>query len=520
MRVDLASILSRFSKSQNVKEKTKTPKNYEKILAKGSVIKGQITDIAQNRVTIRLQNGQLVEARLTEQFEFNIGDKLSFVVKESSQDQLVLTPIIEGDKTKAKIIDILKSAGLVENEKNIEIVTKLIEKNMPINKKTLTDMSMFSKRFPEAKIDHLIFLMKNDIMISKESLHYVAALLKNESSMTKDISTFNTGVANIVDKASGALVVETILKENEPATNVFSKLRNFFLKSENQVTVPKEKLDIPITKLMTSEEAKALLDDTSKLVKASTKEITMNASVKMETFMAEKGKAFSALFTTVEELDIPEDIRKATNKLLAQRVTTSMLNNELMMHKEDLQDVDRINKHYSNVYNKMINVINLNIQDTSESVKEVLKEAANIKTNVEMMNQLQQNHQFVHIPIILNNEEIDAELYVMNNGNAKKSNEERVTALLRLDFRNLGHLDVYVAKIANNVEITFYSERNETVDDIRSNTNKLSAKLIEESFNVLGIGVMMKEKEFDIFEDFFESTESSESKRFTFDMRA
>ena len=520
MRIDLANILGRWNKTENLKDKSKVPKNYAKVPDKGAVIKGQITDISQSKVTIQLEDGQLVEARMTDQFDFLIGDKLSFLVKESSQEQLLLTPVIEGDKTEAKIIDILKGAGLAENEKNIEIVTKLIEKNMPINKKTLTDMSMFSKRFPEAKVDHLIFLMKNDIMISKDSLHYVSELLKNKTNITKDISTFNTGVASIVDKASGALVVETILKENIPATNVFSKIRNFFLKPEDQIVVPKEKLEFPMTQLMTGEEAKALLDDTSSLVRPEAKEVAINNSTKLETFMADKGKAFSDLFTTVEELDIPDDIRNATNKLLAQRVTTSMLNNELMMNKEDLQDVERVNKHYNKVYDKIMDVLNLDLQDSSEAVKEVLKDAANIKTNVEMMNQLQQNHQFVHIPMVINNEQIDTELYVMNNKNAKKSNDERVTALLRLDLRNLGHLDIYVAKTANNVEVTFYSDKDQTVDDIRGSSTKLSAKLIEESFNVLGIGVMMKEKDFDIFEDFFDSTESSESKRFTFDMRA
>lgn len=547
MRIDLSSILGRWNKTEASKDKSKMPSNYTKMPEKGTVIKGEIIDISQSRVTVRLEDGQVVEARMSEPFEFIIGDKLSFVVKESNPEQLLLTPILDVDKTQAKIIDILKNAGLPENDKNIEIVTKLIEKNMPINKKTLTDMSMFSKRFPDVKIDHLIFLMKNDIMISKESLHYVNELLNNKTSMSKDISTFNSGVANMVDKAAGALVVETILKENVPATNVFEKIRNFFLKPEEQVIVPKEKLEFPMTKLMTGQEVKVLLDDTNLMVKASKEEVTVNASskeafvntsakeafvntslkeaavytsTKMDAFIAEKGQAFSDLFTTVEGLDIPEDIKAATNKLLAQRVTTSMLNNELMMHKEDLQDVKKINDHYNKVYNKIINVINLDIQDTSDSVKAVLKEAANIKINVEMMNQLQQNHQFVHIPMILNDENIDTELYVMNSKNSKKSNEERITALLRLDFRNLGHLDIYVAKTANNVEVTFYSEKNQTVDDLRGNTSKLNAKLIEKSFNVLGIGVMMKEKDFDIFEDFFDSTESSESKRFTFDMRA
>lgn len=529
MRIDLLNVFGHFNKTNDIKNKEKIQAR-DNVLVKlpttGQIVKGQIENIQQNKVTIRLEDGQVIEARMTENFEFVIGDKLSFLVKDSSSNQLLLKPIIEGDIADTKISDILKNAGLADTEKNKEIVFKLLENQMPINKKTLTDLSMFSKRFPDAKIDHLVFLTKNDIMISSDSIHYVSELLKGKQDMTSTITTFNEGVAEMVDKPSGAIVVETILKNNEPATTIFTKIKNFFLKPEDQVKIPDEKLNIPLTKVMTNEAAKSITTTVNQVkaleVTALNQELlATEGEGTLEKFMLDKGKAFSDLFATVESLDIPEDIKAATNKLFAQRVTKAMLNNEMLMKKEDLQNVQEVNKHYSKVYSKIIDVLNLDLQDSSESFQKVIKDAYNVKNSVEMMNQLNNNYQFVHLPIVLNDQNVNSELYIMNNKKAKNSENERITALLRLDMKNLGHLDIYIAKTQDDVEVNFYVDNTGTEKDIHLFKHKLTQQLIDKSFHILGVGVALKEKDYNVLGDFFEqSDDSSDSKRFTFDMRA
>lgn len=527
MRIDIFNMFSQFSRVNESKNKEKIQAK-DNVLVKlpstGQVVKGQIEDIQQNKVTIRLEDGQLIEAKMTENFEFVIGDKLSFLVKESSAEQLLLKPMLEGDIAEAKIGTILKNAGLPDNEKNREIVTKLLEKQMPINKKMLTELSMFSKRFPDAKIDHLVFLAKNDIMISGESIHYVSELLKSKQNMSTSITTFNQGVSEIVDQESGAKVVETILKNNEPATTIFTKIKNFFLKPEDQVKVAEEKLNIPLNKVMSDSDAKLVMNTVKQSEKFEASIMnpnTQDAEVEsnIEKYVLDKGKAFSELFATVEELDIPADIKAATNKLFAQRVTNAMLNNELLMKKEDLNNVQEVNKHYNKVYAKIMDVLQLDLKDTNESVQKVLRDAYQVKNSVEMMNQINNNYQFVHLPMVLNDQHVNSEIYIMNNKKSK-SDDSRITALVRLDMKNLGHLDIYVAKMGDTVEINFYVDNQDTESDLVSYKSKLAQQLVEKSFKILGIGVQLKEDEYNALNDFFEQNDSGDSKRFTFDMRA
>lgn len=524
----MSSLLGRFNKTEDIKSKDRrVPTNYSKLPAKGQKLSGQITDVQQNKISVMLEDGQVVDARLTRDFQFVIGDQVQFLVKDSSQGLLLLQPMEGENVQEEKLLSILKAAGLEDTPKNMELLSKLIEKGLPIDKKSLAEMVMYTKRFPEAKIDQLIFLKQNDIMITKDSLHYVEQLLGHKQSMSTNISSFNNEVANMVDKASGALVAETILKENEPAINVFTKVRNFFLKTEEQVQVPKEKLDFPMNKVMSQPDADGIVRATGKMLGQGTGKAAATVSPEqpqqlgdLTNLSANKEKAFSQLFAAVEELDVPDDIKQATNRLLAQRVTKSMLNNELMVNKDNMETVDKINKHYNKVYDRINDVLNLDLNDTSESIRQVLREAGNIKTSVEMMNQLQQNHQFLHIPMVINNQNVDSELYVMKKQGSNKKADERITALVRLDLRNLGQLDIYVAKTANNVEVNFYAEGDSTIDHIRNHSGELVKQLVEKSFNVLGVGVSMREKDFNIVDDFLESTDSGESKRFSFDMRA
>ena len=61
-----------------------------------------------------------------------------------------------------KLVQILNNASLENNEANADLVHTLLKNQMPINKEMLSTLNMYTKRFPEADIDHILFLMKNE----------------------------------------------------------------------------------------------------------------------------------------------------------------------------------------------------------------------------------------------------------------------------------------------------------------------------------------------------------------------
>ena len=62
------------------------------LIFSGQIVAGNITDIRGSLVEIMLSNNQSVTARLTENFEYVIGQRAMFTVKSNDGKQIVLVP--------------------------------------------------------------------------------------------------------------------------------------------------------------------------------------------------------------------------------------------------------------------------------------------------------------------------------------------------------------------------------------------------------------------------------------------
>jgi hypothetical protein len=82
-------------------------------------------------------------------------------------------------------------------------------------------------------------------------------------------------------------------------------------------------------------------------------------------------------------------------------------------------------------------------------------------------------------------------------------------------------MDVYIAKHAKNVEVTFYVDGQDSERLLQENTLTLHKQLINKSFNVLGLGVRLQDEDLSDINAFFNGQNAkTEPKRFTFDVRA
>ena len=83
-------------------------------LAKGEVVKGEITDLRSNEVTIRLEDGRQLHAKLSSAMELSIGQEAEFYVQETNDVLITLKLLTDGDSsfTESAIDRALEAAGL------------------------------------------------------------------------------------------------------------------------------------------------------------------------------------------------------------------------------------------------------------------------------------------------------------------------------------------------------------------------------------------------------------------------
>lgn len=593
MRIEQRQHIQDVERKKNNKNR-KSNTTTKPPLQKGDIVKGEVVDVKKQHIKLQLDNGEVIEARSSKKQTYYIGERVTFETQEASTKEIVLKPIIDENANPQmdKILQVLRNAGLENTEKNIQIVNQLMLEKMAINKDTVRDITMYSKRFWREEIKHIALLMKNDMLVSKESLEYIKNLEQGRNQITKELKVFAGDLSEQVNTKNGSKLIEIMLADNEKSVSVFTRIRNILTNPKQMIETTKnvikenlgisnkvgeegekdttvkagitsdvKSLHVTETSVKDMQEKKEgnsffgaeykmkdiLGEEESLRLQQKVKEIAKDFSIEeshkevvskqeekenvenneksMENvknvknhILLDKNKEFMKLFEEVKNLTVPDDIKDATNKLLVSRITKILLQSEMFLTKEDLGDVEKVNKFYNKLYTKIVEVIKEGVEDSGESIKKVVAEAKNIKTSMEMMNQMHQNYQFLHLPINLNNQQINSELYILNHSK-KKAKQERVTALLRLDFKNLGHLDIYVAKTDKNVEVNFYADTEDAMTSITKEKQLLYGKLVDQAFNVLGISVQMRKEDFNLFNDILTPKNKEESKQYIFDVR-
>ena len=105
------------------------------------------------------------------------------------------------------------------------------------------------------------------------------------------------------------------------------------------------------------------------------------------------------------------------------------------------------------------------------------KAIQNTASNLDFMNQLNQMHAYIQLPLKMANQNAHGELYVFTNKKNFTKKEGKVTALLHLDMEYLGKMDVYVALEDRKVSTNFYLEKEEYLDFLETHMELLTARL-------------------------------------------
>ena len=141
-------------------------------LKEGMVFKGQIMDIAGEKVQIALDNKAMLFARLQEGVELGVGDRLLFSVKENINNQILIKPMFDSlYSAQTQVLEkALEMTGLSPTEKNFAVAKELMEAGMPLDKGSMVKLLSQSMKFPETPIQTLVSLNKMNIPVTAENI--------------------------------------------------------------------------------------------------------------------------------------------------------------------------------------------------------------------------------------------------------------------------------------------------------------------------------------------------------------
>lgn len=203
-----------------------------------------------------------------------------------------------------------------------------------------------------------------------------------------------------------------------------------------------------------------------------------------------------------------------------QMLLRSMVEQQWLIKPQDLKEEQRMTKLYEKM-ERQIGQMESAMKAAGITQNSFLQTAADIRGNIEFMNQMNQIYNYVQIPLKMSGQNANGELYVYTNKKQLHDPEAELTAFLHLDMENLGETDVSVRMKDRQVKTNFYFEDDASYDLVEKHLPILEKRLKNKGYNCT-ITITNEKRGVNFKENFVKKGKASAGSvhRYSFDVRA
>lgn len=138
-----------------------------------------------------------------------------------------------------------------------------------------------------------------------------------------------------------------------------------------------------------------------------------------------------------------------------QTALRSVMEQQWLIKPEELRQEHKVSELYDRLEAQMNQMEHL-IRAAGAEAQSFHTAAADVQSNIEFMNQVNQVYNYVQIPLRLSGQNASSELYVYRNRRNQGDPDGELTAFLHLDLEHLGSTDVSIKLKEKNVTANFY----------------------------------------------------------------
>lgn len=495
----------------------------------GKAFRGQITDVVGNQVTIRLDNGQSVQAKLAEPMNLNIGDKILFQIKSNAEGLIEIKPIMNGliNGQEATILKALEAAKVPVNEKTVVLLQNLLKEQMPINRNSIQNMYKQILANGNSDVSTIVQMNKYQIPVTKENVGQFEAYKNYEHRIAAEAEQLS---AQLVE-----LLVETAEESKEVGNQFHMQLLQMFAGENNELPLQQAKIfNLPESGQLFEEQP------------ANEQKITFDSGqIGFELSIEERQNLFESLkgLPLSEEVangilkgDITTEVFiKELNRILQQGISLatadlfendgykkllkSQIQSQWFVKPEQLAADEKMQEFYEKLLTQTKQLEGL-MNEMGKEASQAAKTAEGMRENIDFMNQLNHMFTYVQIPLMMSGKTAHSDLYVFTKKKNLKEQEGKVSALLHLDMEGLGSLDAYVEMDMLDIKVRFKLADKELVELFEEHIDFLEKRIEERGYR-FSSKVEISEETMDFVEDFLARDHgNAPMQRFAFDVRA
>lgn len=515
-------------------------------LQTGHIFSGEILNITSQDVTILLNNQQVINAKLGETMELNIGQNMFFEVSDHQGEQIFIRPVpdlnVDGQSLAAE--KALSANGFAFTERNMQIANHLMEAGMPLDRESMRKVMQQAVNFPETDVKQLIAMNRLGLPVTETNLKQFAFYTTHEHQLTQ-------AMTQTLDGLESALQTLGETADTAQMTAVNQQIMEIFGWGQTDASLQGDGQRLPSTEQAFQPAAEELLQNDSETVLSATPksvdqtDLTLLQTVRdslltmgfpEETVQEwtqgtpDYGELLANVSRYLEQGSLPETVtREFFQSETYRKLLKKGVEDEWLMKPDAMKEPKEIDQIYEKIYRQSAQLEG-SFQSAGQSGQQYSEHAQNMRENIQFMQQLNQQFIFAQLPMKMNGQEANSELFVYANKKKIQQGADGVKVLLHLDMPHLGGTDILVRLKDRMLHASFTLEDQESVSVVASNMRDLTEQLESKGFRFTNEVKRAERKPSDshagdnippdaVVEEMLNQDLVTGIKRYTFDMR-
>ena len=525
MNIEYSRIMNLFKPAEQQVSGSRESSGVMNGLAADKIFAGEVIDILNNSVGIAMEGGRTISARLEGAVDLYIGQQISFQVKQSSREQIVISPVADYRTNNSAFMRVLEAAGIPSGERALEMAKAMMEKKMPVDMRAVQEMHRSVSGFPDADVNSIVSVRKLGLPVTGKNMesferyrnyeHRIAMEIENLAGKIPEmLESMGTGgsfdgsgsnQAGMIGMNSKILDIfgGSFLPENEAESwkkaGAETGLGRFLEPSE------RETLDGRLETLGVPEGIRERVAGGG----ISEKELLTILKASCQKWQSGQAESETAMKMVLENLfGSPEYA-----KLLKEGIRSSWL-----VSPGEIADEKGLEELYDRL-DRQTKSLNLVMDQAGGPAREIAEQAGSLRDNLDFMNQLNQLFAYIQIPLRLRNQTVHSELYVYTDKKKLARRDGDISILLHLDMDALGSVDIHVQMSGKNMNMRFSLEDGESARLVKESIGQLEGRLEAKGYHI-DFSVETRDKKAGYREEFLDLCSGEGSmKKYAFDVR-
>ena len=477
----------------------------------GQSVTGEVIEKNGSDILLAIGKNQMLRAKLDAGIPVEEGQMMTFSIKNASGAKVILSPLYANTGNDPNVSKALQMAGIPENALTGKMVQTMMQEGMRIDRDSLSRMLRVISANPEANVETMVQLSRLEIPVTENTLFQMEAYKNLEHQITD-------GIFEIADALQNTAAVMINDGDAEGAVSLYREILS--LLSEGESVQPQAEGEAQISVGLPSEETLPLKEEAVRLLNEflngdalqPDKEIEEENGLQTEgqqraesSIQADGGtplKTIGVLLERLEKALLADEIaphqRESISRLFSGKEFQQAIKNEMI--KQWLLTPEDVGKEHKaeELYEKLNSQLSRFSQTLNQSVgadTSLAKAVSNLSGNIDFMNQMNQMFTYIQLPLKLQSQEANGELYVYTNKKNLAKKDGEVSALLHLDMEHLGSVDVYVSMKDTKVSTQFRLKDDSALDLIAGHIDLLNERLNKRGYTMNASFVKKGEEE-------------------------